>query len=175
MITHQFLCGAPAVMIAMALACNPQILTDDDLPPLWMSPFNLDCRSGETAARRIQHVDHSITHDLGVVAEVNGCRDVRRIYHRRSAVRVVCNPLHPYTMGLIGSLPRLDTEERYRLTAIQGNPPMLYEKPMICPFAPRCQFSFDKSWEANPPLMEVSLGHKVACWWDVREGKPRYA
>jgi oligopeptide/dipeptide ABC transporter ATP-binding protein len=67
----------------------------------------------------------------------------------------------------------MDTQERQRLTAIQGNPPLLYQKPTICPFASRCVYAFERCWKENPPLVAVDEKHKVACWWDVKKGGQR--
>ena len=82
------------------------------------------------------------------------------------------NPLHPYTVGLLGSLPRLDML-RERLTSIDGLPPTLYEEPKYCPFAPRCAFVQEKCWQENPPLVEVAPKHEIACWVDVKTGALR--
>jgi oligopeptide/dipeptide ABC transporter ATP-binding protein len=72
----------------------------------------------------------------------------------------------------MNSLPRLDVGKERRLTDIPGLPPLLLEKPIACPFKPRCPYGFEKC-EENPPLVEIAVNHKVACWWDVKEGKPR--
>lgn len=82
------------------------------------------------------------------------------------------HPQHPYTLGLLKSLPRLDSADKHRLTTIQGLPPLLFQEPVGCPFAPRCPFVFDRCKE-NPPLLEVDVNHRAACWWNIDEGKPR--
>jgi oligopeptide transport system ATP-binding protein len=83
------------------------------------------------------------------------------------------NPSHPYTLGLIGSLPRLDTGSRQRLVSIEGRPPALLRAPSSCPFAPRCKFVIDRCRQENPPLQPVEVNHWSACWVDVKTGRPR--
>jgi len=73
-------------------------------------------------------------------------------------------PRHPYTIGLLGSLPRVDAEQRGRLAAIDGLPPVLFARPSSCPFAPRCRWVTERCRRENPALEEVSEGHRVACW-----------
>jgi oligopeptide transport system ATP-binding protein len=83
------------------------------------------------------------------------------------------NPSHPYTLGLIGSLPRVDQDDHKRLFSIEGLPPMLLKKPTACPFAPRCKWAIDRCWEENPTLEEVAPNHRIACWVDVKTGSSR--
>jgi oligopeptide transport system ATP-binding protein len=83
------------------------------------------------------------------------------------------NPQHPYTLGLLGSLPRMDGKHSERLVAIDGLPPVLYAPPTSCPFAPRCKFAIERCSQENPKLEEVSPKHKVACWVDTRTGRSR--
>jgi oligopeptide transport system ATP-binding protein len=175
---HQFSGGMrQRVMIAMALSCNPQILIADE--PTTALDVTIQAQIVDLVKRLRDEFNMSviwITHDLGVVARLAQRVIVMYagyIIEEAPVKELYANPLHPYTLGLLGSLPRLDEKEHQRLAAIQGSPPMLYEKPVVCPFAPRCPYNFDQSWEANPPLVEVSPGHRVACWWDVKEGKPR--
>jgi oligopeptide transport system ATP-binding protein len=80
-------------------------------------------------------------------------------------------PSHPYTLGLLESIPQLDQKEQNRLASIKGLPPDLLREPAHCPFAPRCPFVIDKCWEENPPLLLTAPNHTAACWrWeDVRE------
>jgi oligopeptide transport system ATP-binding protein len=117
-----------------------------------------------------------ITHDLGVVA--NLAKRVLVMYGgfiiEESPVKdLYANPSHPYTIGLLGSLPRIDSDEHQRLYSIEGMPPVLYRKPEVCPFAPRCKWVMDRCWNENPTLTEVSPEHRVACWADVKTGKAR--
>ena len=83
------------------------------------------------------------------------------------------NPEHPYTIGLLGSLPRVDEKERAKLFSIEGQPPVLYQKPTACPFAPRCKWALEHCWNENPPLLEVGPDHRAACWVDTRTGRHR--
>jgi oligopeptide transport system ATP-binding protein len=83
------------------------------------------------------------------------------------------NPQHPYTMGLLGSLPRLDLDQKKRLVSIDGLPPTLMEKPQYCPFAPRCKFAIERCWNENPVLETLAPDHRVACWVDIKTGRAR--
>jgi oligopeptide transport system ATP-binding protein len=143
---HQYSGGMrQRVMIAMSLACNPQI----GMAIIW------------------------ITHDLGVVASI--AHRVAVMYGgfiiEESGVKdLYANPTHPYTLGLLGSLPHIQDNTHTRLFSIEGMPPVLYNKPTSCPFAPRCKWVVERCWKENPPLEEVSSGHKVACWVDTKNG-----
>jgi oligopeptide transport system ATP-binding protein len=115
-----------------------------------------------------------ITHDLGIVAGL--AQRVIVMYGgfiiEESVVNdLYANPKHPYTIGLLGSLPRIDFDEKQRLFSIDGLPPMLFEKPTACPFAPRCKWVIERCWSENPVLEEVTAEHKVACWVDVKSGR----
>ena len=83
------------------------------------------------------------------------------------------NPEHPYTLGLLNSLPRLDETQQRRLASIEGLPPVLFEKPNYCPFAPRCAFVRERCWQENPPLINVGPEHFAACWVDPATGRYR--
>jgi oligopeptide transport system ATP-binding protein len=85
------------------------------------------------------------------------------------------NPTHPYTIGLLGSLPRVDERTHDKLFSIEGLPPVLYHKPNACPFAPRCRWAMERCWKENPALDPVSSSpeHRVACWVDTKTGRPR--
>ena len=82
-------------------------------------------------------------------------------------------PLHPYTRGLLGSLPRIDDEERRELSSIEGMPPVLRAKPAYCPFVQRCGHAVEQCRQANPTLVEITPGHRVACWVDLNTGRAR--
>jgi oligopeptide transport system ATP-binding protein len=177
---HQFSGGMrQRVMIAMALACNPQILIADE--PTTALDVTIQAQIVDLVKRLRDELGMAviwITHDLGVIARLAQRVIVMYagyIIEEAMVKELYSNPTHPYTVGLIGSLPRLDSEERHRLVAIQGRPPMLYEKPAICPFAPRCTHAFDRCWSENPPLMEVGIDHRAACWWNIKEGRARDA
>jgi oligopeptide transport system ATP-binding protein len=119
-----------------------------------------------------------ITHDLGVIA---GLADRVLVMYggfiiEEAPVReLYSNPRHPYTIGLIGSLPRVDEKQHARLASIDGLPPILYAMPASCPFAPRCKYAIERCWKENPVLEPVGVenGHRIACWVDVKTGRAR--
>ncbi|MBN1304828.1 MAG: ABC transporter ATP-binding protein [Anaerolineales bacterium] len=175
---HQFSGGMrQRVMIAMALACNPQILVADE--PTTALDVTIQAQIVELIKRLRDELGMSIvwiTHDLGIVAGL--AQRVIVMYggyfiEEASVKELYANPLHPYTMGLLGSLPRLDLDEKKRLTSIDGLPPVLMEKPGYCPFAPRCKFAVERCWNENPQLSEIAAEHRVACWVDPRTGRAR--
>ena len=143
---HQFSGGMrQRVMIAMALTCNPKILIADE--PTTALDVTIQAQIVDLVKRLRDEFGMSIiwiTHDLGVVARLAQRVIVMYagyIIEEAPVKELYPNPLHPYTLGLLNSLPRVDVGERQRLTAIQGRPPLLYKKPTICPFAPRCNYS----------------------------------
>jgi oligopeptide transport system ATP-binding protein len=176
---HQFSGGMrQRVMIAMSLACNPQILIADE--PTTALDVTIQAQIVDLVKRLRDEIAMSIiwiTHDLGVVARL--AQRVIVMYAgfiiEEAPVReLYASPTHPYTLGLLGSLPRVDVDQRQRLTAIRGVPPLLYHKPVGCPFAVRCNYAFERCKE-NPPLLQVGTEHGVACWWNVLEGRERNA
>jgi len=118
-----------------------------------------------------------ITHDLGVVA---GLADRVNVMYAGFIVEtapvreIYMNPRHPYTLGLLNSIPRLDKGRKTKLTPIEGLPPDLIAMPKGCPFRPRCVFAIARCAEENPPLEPVGPRHQIACWVDVTSGKPRH-
>lgn len=175
---HQFSGGMrQRVMIAIALACSPKLLIADE--PTTALDVTIQAQIIELIKRLRQELGMAIiwiSHDLGVVA---GIADRVMVMYGGFAVEeayvneLYKNPLHPYTIGLLGSLPRLDAKNR-RLVNIEGHPPNLLQQPASCPFAPRCPFAYERCRQENPLLLNVSEHHKVACWWDVNKGEPRY-
>ena len=175
---HQFSGGMrQRVMIAMALSCSPQILIADE--PTTALDVTIQAQIMDLVKRLREELGMAIiwiTHDLGVVAGL-----VQRVVVMYGGLiieggpveDVYANPQHPYTIGLLGSLPRVDEMEHERLTSIQGLPPILYEKPNACPFAPRCKYVIEKCWNENPALEETDTEHFVACWVDVKSGSER--
>ena len=162
---HQFSGGMrQRVMIAMALSCNPKLLIADE--PTTALDVTVQAQILELL-RTIQR-EHGmsillITHDLGVVAEM--CDNVAVMYagsvvEMAEVNELFKNPLHPYTIGLMNSLPRPGNS---RLTPIQGQPPSLIDLPQGCRFADRCALVEPKSREAVPALEEKAPGHKVRC------------
>jgi oligopeptide transport system ATP-binding protein len=115
-----------------------------------------------------------ITHDLGIVAGL--AQRVMVMYagfivEKATVEDLYASPRHPYTLGLLGSLPRVDRDRQERLTSIPGLPPDLIGLPPGCPFAPRCPFVIERCHIENPPLIRVGPHHEAACWVDVNERK----
>jgi oligopeptide transport system ATP-binding protein len=175
---HQFSGGMrQRVMIAMALSCSPQILIADE--PTTALDVTIQAQIIELVKRLRDELGMAviwITHDLGIVAGL--AKRVLVMYggyiiEDSSVKNIFANPQHPYTLGLIGSLPRVDAKEHHRLDSIEGLPPVLYQKPESCPFAPRCKWAIERCWKENPSLEVVELEHRVACWVDVKTGRKR--
>lgn len=175
---HQFSGGMrQRVMIAMALSCNPQVLIADE--PTTALDVTIQAQIIDLVKRLRQEMGMSIiwiTHDLGVVAGL--AHRVMVMYggfiiEEAKVDALYANPEHPYTQGLLDSLPRIDKDGRHHLEAIEGLPPILYHKPTSCPFAPRCKWVQPKCRTENPPLITIEEGHKVACWVDTKTGKLR--
>jgi oligopeptide transport system ATP-binding protein len=111
-----------------------------------------------------------ITHDLGVIAGLAERVNVMYagyIIESADVKDLYGDPRHPYTLGLLGSIPRLDFARKEKLTPIQGLPPDLIEMPPGCPFADRCRFAIERCLHENPTLETVARRHTVACWVDV--------
>ena len=175
---HQYSGGMrQRVMIAMALACAPQILIADE--PTTALDVTIQAQIVELVIRLREELGMAIiwiTHDLGVVASI--AQRVAVMYGgfiiEESPVKeLYTNPRHPYTIGLLGSLPQIQEQGRKRLYSIEGMPPMLYQKPRSCPFSPRCRWVVERCRNENPLLESVSDGHKVACWVDTVTGSER--
>jgi oligopeptide transport system ATP-binding protein len=175
---HQFSGGMrQRVMIAMGLSCNPQLLIADE--PTTALDVTIQAQITDLIKRLRDEIGMAIiwiTHDLGVVA---GLADRVIVMYagfivEEAAVKdVYGDPRHPYTVGLLGSLPRLDAQRIHRLTSIEGLPPDLIDLPAGCPFYARCKYRIDRCVSENPPLAPVAPGHKIACWVDVRTGEGR--
>jgi peptide/nickel transport system ATP-binding protein len=168
---HQFSGGMrQRAMIAMALSCDPDLLIADE--PTTALDVTVQAQILDLI-RDLQSEFNSavvlITHDLGVVAEL--ADDVLVMYAGRaleygSADQLFNRPAHPYTWGLLGSMPRFDRTRSERLLAIQGTPPSLINVPPGCPFHPRCSYAArnnGRSEEVRPELAPVEPGHLVAC------------
>ena len=155
------------VMIAMALACNPKLLIADE--PTTALDVTIQAQILELMRALREELGTAIiliTHDLGVIAEL--ADDVLVMYagqviERCAAARLFAEPQHPYTIGLLGSIPRLHLEQQ-RLSAIEGFVPDPAAFPAGCRFHPRCPFAVEKCRAQLPPLMEVKPGHEAACW-----------
>jgi oligopeptide transport system ATP-binding protein len=164
-------------MIAMGLSCNPQLLIADE--PTTALDVTIQAQITDLVKRLRDEIGMAIiwiTHDLGVVAEIADRVIVMYagfIVEEAAVKEVYADPRHPYTVGLLGSLPRLDAQRIHRLTSIEGLPPDLIDLPAGCPFYARCNYRIDRCKTENPPLDPVAPGHKIACWVDVRTGEGR--
>jgi peptide/nickel transport system ATP-binding protein len=169
---HQFSGGMrQRVMIAMALSCNPKLLIADE--PTTALDVTIQAQILELMLEMKQRLGMAImliTHAMGVVAET--CQRVVVMYAGKVVEEapvgaLFANPRHPYTRGLIRSIPRIDrTAQRRRLEAIAGVVPSLLALPTGCRFAPRCPYAHAACKAEIPPLREVAPGHKVACVLD---------
>ncbi|MFQ5857982.1 MAG: ABC transporter ATP-binding protein [Anaerolineae bacterium] len=170
---HQFSGGMrQRVMIAMALACNPQILIADE--PTTALDVTIQAQIIDLVKRLQQDIGMSviwITHDLSLLAGIADRINVMYagfMVEAASIKELYADPRHPYTLGLLGSIPRLDERRPAELYSIEGLPPDLLQYPHHCPFAPRCAYVIDKCWEENPHLQATtSMRHGAACWrWE---------
>jgi len=160
------------MMIAMALACNPSLILADE--PTTALDVTIQAQILELMrdlARRLGVAMLIITHNLGVVARYADRVNVMyagRIIEQASAGELYANPRHPYTLGLLRSVPRLDEPRRARLDPIDGQPPDLTRLPAGCAFSPRCAYRVDRCGAAAPPLERVGDAHTSACWESQR-------
>lgn len=176
---HQFSGGMrQRVMIAMGLSCNPRILIADE--PTTALDVTIQAQIVDLVKRLRDEIGMAIiwiTHDLGVVAGLVDRVNVMYagyIVESGPVKEIYARPRHPYTIGLLGSLPRLDESTRTRLRSIEGLPPDLISPPPGCPFAPRCTYATDRCRQENPVLEPVGLGHQAACWnLEATEGYTR--
>ncbi|MCH8194777.1 MAG: ABC transporter ATP-binding protein [Chloroflexi bacterium] len=172
---HQFSGGMrQRVMIAMALSCNPKLLLADE--PTTALDVTIQAQILEILARLSREMGTSvviITHNLGVVARYADRVNVMyagKIVESATAEDLYAKPRHPYTVGLLTSVPRLDQERKTKLKVIEGVPPDLINLPKGCSFEPRCSFSVDRCKDEIPPLMQVGEKHQAACWeWKAVE------
>src|SRR5262245_31776378 len=155
------------VMIAMALACAPLLLSGDE--PTTALDVTIQAQILDLLAKLRQETGTAIiliTHDLGVVAET--CDDVAVMYageivEQAPAARIFSAPQHPYTVGLLGSIPLIGSR-RTRLATIAGSVPSLAGSFAGCRFASRCPFADDRCRREPPPLAEIGTGHVSRCW-----------
>ncbi len=175
---HQFSGGMrQRVMIAMGMSCSPKLLLADE--PTTALDVTIQAQVLEVMQKLSRDTGAAtiiITHNLGVVARYAQRVNVMyagRIIERADAADLYSHPLHPYTLGLLNSVPRLDEALREKLDPIEGLPPDLINLPPGCPFVPRCKFVKPKCMEQYPPLMEVAKDHTAACWVDVTTGELR--
>ncbi len=161
------------VMIAMGLICHPKLLIADE--PTTALDVTIQAQILELM-KELQKKNHMgiifITHNLGVVAEI--CDKVSVMYAGKMVEQgpvddIFYQPGHPYTMGLLRSMPRVDAESYERLIPIEGTPVDMLNPPEGCPFAPRCEHAMKVCLQKMPPYVELGDNHRVACWLRVQE------
>jgi oligopeptide transport system ATP-binding protein len=181
---HQFSGGMrQRVMIAIAISCEPKLLIADE--PTTALDVTIQAQILDLLRRLRRDLGMGlvlITHDLGVVAGM--CDRVHVMYAGRIVEAALAedafdDPRHPYTLGLLNSVPRIDSAIGAKLTPIEGMPPDLVDDHVGCPFAPRCVYCTERSRQERPPLMLVPDAdgnaphpHLAACWVDVRSARP---
>jgi oligopeptide transport system ATP-binding protein len=167
---HQFSGGMrQRVMIAMAISCRPKLLIADE--PTTALDVTIQAQILDVLGHLVAEEQMAlilITHDLGVVAGI--CQRTNVMYAGRfvetgPTEEIFARPRHPYTLGLLKSVPRLDVARRERLDPIGGAPPNLAQQLTGCAFAPRCAYASQQSYDETPALRDIDdRGHKVACW-----------
>jgi len=166
---HQFSGGMrQRAMIAMALACKPKLLIADE--PTTALDVTIQAQILDLLRALVSDTGMAlilITHDLGVVAGM--CERVNVMYggmfmESGAAQDLFSRPRHPYTLGLLQSVPRLDASRHEKLTPIEGAPRDMLSEPRACPFQPRCRYEVERSRQEVPQLTEIEPGHFVACF-----------
>lgn len=173
---HQFSGGMrQRVMIAMALICSPQILIADE--PTTALDVTIQAQIVELVKDLRDRLGMAIiwiTHDLGLIAGL--AQRILVMYGGLIIEEALVDdlydaPHHPYTIGLLASLPHLDKGPNRKLTSIEGLPPVLYKKPTSCPFAERCKIRVERCDKENPSLQLIGKRHRVACWVNPETGR----
>ena len=159
-------------MIAMGISCNPKLIIADE--PTTALDVTIQAQLLELMKQLSKDFSSAlllITHNLGLVARYADRVNVMyagRIIEKATARDLYAAPRHPYTIGLMASVPRLDQDIKKKLVPIDGQPPDLLCLPPGCPFHPRCRYRIDRCSIENPELEVVSDNHEKACWVDVR-------
>ncbi len=165
------------VMIAMALSCKPRLLIADE--PTTALDVTIQVQILDLVKQLRDQLGMAviwISHDLAVIAEIADRVAVMYsgyLVEEADVFELYRQPLHPYTLALLHSLPRMDTGELDKLASIPGSPPDTTRLPAGCPFAPRCTCAIPRCRSENPPLVEVAPDHRSACWVDVLSGGAR--
>ena len=174
---HEFSGGMrQRVMIAMSLICEPKLIIADE--PTTALDVTIQAQILDLMKDLKDKINTSIiliTHDLGVVADL--CTRINVMYggiivEEGSDKDIFYNGKHPYTWGLLNSVPNPKSEVKEKLTPIEGQPPDLLKPPVGCPFAARCKYAMKVCLQKQPPLFEISEGHRAACWL-CHENAPR--
>jgi oligopeptide/dipeptide ABC transporter ATP-binding protein len=160
-------------MIAMALACDPRLVIADE--PTTALDVTIQAQLLELMKELTREFGTAliiITHNLGIVARYADRVNVMyagRIVEKSTAMDLYKHPRHPYTIGLMASVPRLDQDMKKKLAPIEGQPPDLLHLPSGCSFHPRCSYRIEKCLSEAPELEAVDENHEIACWIDVRK------
>jgi oligopeptide/dipeptide ABC transporter ATP-binding protein len=169
---HRFSGGMrQRVMIAMSMGCQPDILIADE--PTTALDVTIQAQLLELLRLQVERHRTAlmlITHNLGIVARYADRVNVMyagRIVETADADTLYVRPRHPYTIGLLRSVPRLDRPAAERLTPIEGQPPDALAMPAGCAFQPRCPFAVARCANEAPPLRRIGNRHHIACWVDV--------
>ncbi|TMA12610.1 MAG: ABC transporter ATP-binding protein [Deltaproteobacteria bacterium] len=156
------------IMIAIALSCNPKLILADE--PTTALDVTIQAQILELMrelSRKFGVAMMIITHNLGVVARYADRVHVMyagKVIESAGARDIYQNPRHPYTLGLLHSVPRLDQPRKAKLDPIEGQPPDLWNLPQGCSFSPRCKFVIERCKREVPPLRDIGAGHRSACW-----------
>ncbi|WP_226780535.1 ABC transporter ATP-binding protein [Oceaniglobus trochenteri] len=176
---HQFSGGMrQRVMIAIALACDPEVLIADE--PTTALDVTIQAQILELVKDLREKLGMAIiwiTHDLGVIAGIADRVIVMyagQVVEQAPVQELFSNPQHPYTRSLLKTIPSVSGDRAPRLQVIEGQPPIQMKAPDACPFLPRCAHGFDRCAAENPARLAVGQGHDVACFWDPATGGPRH-